>query len=76
MPSRDSFQDKYCSVVNTEKSVWRAVVFLEEGGQDQDREAVRVYLIRLLADLPLGWYTGCVIEYFLFCQLLYFQYHM
>ena len=36
---------------------------VEEGGQDQDEEAVRVYLIRFIADLPLGWYLGCVIEY-------------
>ena len=44
-----------CGAVNTEKSVWRAVVFLEveEGGQDQDEEAVKVYLIRFIADLPL-----------------------
>ena len=35
--------------------MWRAVVFLEveEGGQDRDEEAVKVYLI---ADLPLSWY--------------------
>ena len=25
----------------------------EEGGQDQDEEAVKVYLIRFIADLPL-----------------------
>ena len=45
---------KRCEV-NTEKSVWRAVVFLEveEGGQDWDEEAVKVYLIRFIADLPL-----------------------
>ena len=36
---------------------------VEEGGQDQDEEAVKVYLIRFIADLPLSWYTGCVIEY-------------
>ena len=36
---------------------------VEEGGQDRDEEAVKVYLIRFIADLPLGWYTGCVIEY-------------
>ena len=43
----------------------RAVVFLEveEGGQDPDEEAVKVYLIRFIADLPLSWYTGSVIEY-------------
>ena len=35
---------------------------VEEGGQDRDKEAVRVYLI-FIADLPLSWYTGCVIEY-------------
>ena len=41
--------------VSTEKSVWRAVVFLEveEGRQDRDEEAVTVYLIRVIADLPL-----------------------
>ena len=32
------------------QSRWRAVVEVEEGGQDQ---AVRVYLIRFIADLPL-----------------------
>ena len=55
MHGRDNLQGKYCSVVNTEKSVWRAVVFLEveEGGQDRDEEAVKVYLIRFIADLPL-----------------------
>ena len=26
---------------------------VEEGGQDRDGEAVKVYLIRLIADLPL-----------------------
>ena len=26
---------------------------VEEGGQDRDEEAVKVYLIRLVADLPL-----------------------
>ena len=36
---------------------------VEEGGQDLDDEAVKVYLIRFIADLPLSWYTGCVIEY-------------
>ena len=37
------------------KSVWQAVVFLEveEGRQDRDEEAVKVYLIRFIADLPL-----------------------
>ena len=34
---------------------------VEEGGLDQDEEAVKVYLIRFIADL--GWYTGCVIDY-------------
>ena len=36
--------------VNTENSIWRPVVFLEveEGGQDLDEEAVKVYLIRFL----------------------------
>ena len=36
---------------------------MEEGGQDRDEEAVKVYLIRFIADLPRGWYMGCVIEY-------------
>ena len=36
---------------------------VEEGGQDQDKEAVKVHLIRFIADLSLSWYTGCVIEY-------------
>ena len=55
MRSRDSLQGKQCSVVNAEKSVWRAVVFLEveEGGLGRDEEAVKVYLIRFIADLPL-----------------------
>ena len=55
---------KRCEV-SAKKSVWRAVVFLEveEGRQDQDEEAVKVYLIRFIADLPQGWYTGCMIEY-------------
>ena len=50
---------------SAEKSIWRAVVFLEveEGRQDLDEEAVKVYLTRFIADLPQGWYTGCVIEY-------------
>ena len=45
MPSRDSLQGSQCSIVNAEKSVWRVVVFLEveEGGQDWDEEAVKVY---------------------------------
>ena len=36
---------KNCEV-NTEKSVWRAVVFLEveESGLDRDEEAEKVYL--------------------------------
>ena len=40
--------------VNTEKCVWRMVVFLEveEGGLDWDEEAEKVYLIRFTADLP------------------------
>ena len=44
--------------------MWRAVVFLEveEGRQDPDEEAVKVNLIRFIADLPLSWYTGSVIE--------------
>ena len=69
MRSRDSLQGKIepCSKrreVSTEKSVWRVVVFLEveEGGQDPEEEAVQVYLIRFIADLPLSWYTGSVIE--------------
>ena len=51
--------------MNTEKSVWRVVVFLEveEGEKDPDEEAVKVYLIRFIADIPLSWYTGNVIEY-------------
>ena len=36
---------------------------LEEGGQDRNEEAVKVYLIRFIADLPLRLYTGCMIEY-------------
>ena len=31
--------------------------------QDWDEETVKVYLIRFIADLPQGWYTGRVIEY-------------
>ena len=34
---------------------------VEVGGQDPDEEAVKVYLIRFIADLPLSWYTGSVI---------------
>ena len=37
---------------------------VEEGGRDLDEEAVKVYLIRFMADLPQGWYTGSVIEDF------------
>ena len=33
---------------------------VEEGGQDPGEEAVK---IRFIADLPLSWYTGSVIEY-------------
>ena len=33
---------------------------VEEGGQDRDEEAEKV---RFIADLPIGWYTCCVIEY-------------
>ena len=40
---------------------------VEEDGQDPDEEAVKVYLIRFIADLPLSWYTGSLIEY---CKLL------
>ena len=36
---------------------------VEEGGQDLDEEAVKVNLIRIIADLPQGWYTGSMIEY-------------
>ena len=36
---------------------------VEESGQDLDEEAVKVYLIRFIAYLPQGWYTGSVIEY-------------
>ena len=38
---------------------------MEEGGQDRDEEAVKVYLIRFIADLliRLLQYTGCVIKY-------------
>ena len=32
-------------------------------GRIGTEEAEKVYLIRFIADLPLGWYTGCVIEY-------------
>ena len=31
---------------------------VEEGGQDQDEEAVKVYLIRFIADLPLRLVCG------------------
>ena len=34
----------------------------EEGRQDPDEEAVKVNL-RFIADLPLSWYMGSVIEY-------------
>ena len=36
---------------------------VEEGGRDPDEEAVNVYLIRFIADLPQSRYTGSVIEY-------------
>ena len=36
---------------------------VEEGGQDPDEEAAKVDLIRFIADFPLSWYTGSVIEY-------------
>ena len=36
---------------------------VEEGEQDRHEEAVKVYLIRFIADLPLSWYTSCVSEY-------------
>ena len=42
---------------------------VEEGGQDRDEEAVKVYLIRFIADLPLRRYTGCVIDTFKSQQL-------
>ena len=35
---------------------------VEEDVKDPDEEAVKVYLIRFIADLPLSWYTGSVIE--------------
>ena len=40
--------------------MWRAVVFLEveEGGQDRNEEAVKVYLIRFIAYLPLRMVYG------------------
>ena len=40
-------------------------MFLEvgEGRKDPDEEAVKVYLIRFITDLPLSWYMGCMIEY-------------
>ena len=31
---------------------------VEEGGQDRDEEAVKVYLIRFIADLPLRLVCG------------------
>ena len=31
---------------------------VEEGGQDRDEEAVKVYLIRFIADLPLRLVNG------------------
>ena len=39
---------------------------VEEGGQDLDEEAVKVYLIRFIA----GWHTGSMIEYFLYEYLV------
>ena len=36
---------------------------VEEGGQDRHEEAVKVYLIRFIVDLPLSRYTSCVSEY-------------
>ena len=30
---------------------------VEEGGQVQDEEAVKFYLIRFIADLPQGWWV-------------------
>ena len=36
---------------------------VEESGQNQDKEAEKVYLIRFIAGLPLSWYTGSAIEY-------------
>ena len=36
---------------------------VEGGGQDPDKEAVKLNLIRFIADLPLSWYMGCMIEY-------------
>ena len=36
---------------------------VEEDGQDRDEEALKVYLIRFIADLPLRLVSGCVIEY-------------
>ena len=36
---------------------------VEEGRQDLDEEAVKVYLFRFIAELPQGWYMGSVIEY-------------
>ena len=37
---------------------------VEEGGRDPDEEAVKVYLIRFIADLPLSWYTGSMMSTF------------
>ena len=36
---------------------------VEEGGHDRNEEAVKIYLIRFIASLPLSWYMGIVIEY-------------
>ena len=36
---------------------------VEEGGLDRDEETVKVYLLRFIADLPQGRYTGSVNEY-------------
>ena len=36
---------------------------VEEGRQDQYGRSRKNYLIRFIADLPLDWYMGCVIEY-------------
>ena len=35
---------------------------VEEGGRDRYKEAEKVYLIRFIADVSLGWYMGCVTE--------------
>ena len=42
---------------------------VEEGGQDLDEEAIKVNLIRFVADIPLSWYTGSVIEYLFPCYI-------